>query len=319
MSRTKRCARTLLALAVGLALLAGCRTQTVVDVAVRPDGSGRVAVLVFLDADAAAKAGDLGKVLRVGDLEARAWKVVGPAPTAQVLSTPGLDKVFSGGGAAAVPAGVEVVALTHEFANVAQANALLAGLSGARGPLRDVTVSRSSSFASTKITVHGTLDFSRGLDSLSDPALTSALKGRTLTQVAAELNGGTAPAPGDVGLTLRVHGEGVGLHAAAAPAAVHPGDPARAVSYSGSQQHTAALLWAGLAILLLLAALAAFVVPRLPGRAPPPPPARKRQLRSADDGWELVEKRTGTSAPPVPKPGKGRHSRPRGQPPSWRS
>ena len=137
--------------------------------------------------------------------------------------------------------------------------------------------------------------------------------------MAAELNGGTAPAPGDVGLTLRVHGEGVGLHAAAAPAAVHPGDPARAVSYSGSQQHTAALLWAGLAILLLLAALAAFVVPRLPGRAPPPPPARKRQLRSADDGWELVEKRTGTSAPPVPKPGKGRHSRPRGQPPSWRS
>ncbi len=84
MSRTKRCARTLLALAVGLALLAGCKTQTVVDVAVRPDGSGRVAVLVFLDADAAARAGDLGKVLKVSDLEARGWKVIGPGPTAQV-------------------------------------------------------------------------------------------------------------------------------------------------------------------------------------------------------------------------------------------
>ncbi len=165
--------------------------------------------------------------------------------------------------------------------------------------------------------VHGTVDFSGGLDSLSDPALTSALEGRTLTQVAAELNGGTAPAAADVTFTLYVHGDG--LSGASRFGTVHPGDAARAVSYSGSQQHTTALLWAGLAILLLLAALAAFVVPRLPGRAPPPPPARKRQLRSADDGWELVEKRTGTSAPPLPKPTKGRHTRPRGQPPSWRS
>jgi hypothetical protein len=287
-----------LALALGLALLAGCKTRTVVDVLVKPDGSGRVAVFVYLDADAAAKAGDLSKVLRLSDLESRGWTVLGP-------------------GAATPPPNGQVVALAHDFSNVEQANALLASLAGSHGPLQDVKVSRSSSFASTRITVHGTVDFSKGLEALSDPALTSALHGRTLTQVATELNGGTAPAPEDVSFTLTVHGQGVGLHAASTAGTVHPGDAARTISYSGSQRHTTALLWAGLAVVLLLAALVLFVVPRLPGRTPPAPPARKRQLRSADDGWQLVEKRTGTSAPRS-KP-KARHSRPRGQPPSWKS
>ena len=204
MSRTKRCARTLLALAVGLALLAGCKTQAVVDVAVRPDGSGRVAVLVFLDADAAARAGDLGKVLKVSDLEARGWKVIGPGPTAQVeASVYGLGRQRDVNPSMAPPPTGTTVAPDARLRQRGAGERAAGGpRRGARSAAATCTVRAPRRSRSTKITVHGTLDFSGGLDSLADPALTSALKGRTLTQVAAELNGGTAPAPADVTFTL---------------------------------------------------------------------------------------------------------------------
>ena len=78
-------------LLVGVVLvLSGCHVKLQVDTRVDPDGSGVVTVAVGLDADAVSKVGDLRSQLRVDDLKAAGWTVVGPAarPTGTRGSAP---------------------------------------------------------------------------------------------------------------------------------------------------------------------------------------------------------------------------------------
>ena len=62
-----------------VAVLAGCRVQTEVAIDVADDGSGVVSVAVGLDPDAASRVPGLDAELRLDDLEAAGWEVVGPA------------------------------------------------------------------------------------------------------------------------------------------------------------------------------------------------------------------------------------------------
>lgn len=285
-----------LALGAGLLLLAGCRADVSTDVTLRADGSGVVTTRVVLDAEAVAKVGDLRALLQLDDLRKAGWKVDGPGPATTVLRAAAGTAT---GGSAPAPRSVAVVA-SHPFRNVAQANALIASLSGPHGPYRGVSLTRSSGFAGAKLGAKGTIDLSSGLATFGDGALTTALQGRTVEQAAADLNGG-APVPDDaVDVSLAVVPEGFGFGGTKGNAAA--GGTARVVAHlhqapasfavQGTRRHTSALLLAGLALLAAVAAIGLFVHDRLPGRRPSPP-ARRRQRHSRSDGWVLVQRRGG--------------------------
>src|SRR4051794_23450987 len=77
--------RRLLGIFAGVLLavvLTGCKVDTVVAVDAKPDGSGRVSVVVSLDKEAVDAAGDLRKELVVDDLRRAGWRIDGPVPVA---------------------------------------------------------------------------------------------------------------------------------------------------------------------------------------------------------------------------------------------
>lgn len=134
--------------------LGGCQVSTAIGVDTRSDGSGVVRATVTLDRAAALEAGDLGSRLRVDDLRAAGWRIDGPAATAD--------------------GGMEVRA-SKGFATPAQATGVVEELSGADGPFKSFRVSRSRSFAKTKVAFRGDVDLRRGLGSFSDEDLRARL------------------------------------------------------------------------------------------------------------------------------------------------
>ncbi len=155
-------------------LLAGCQTTAMVRVDVRPDGSGSVAVDVYLDPEAAAKVGNLPKLLAVGDLTRAGWKVTGPASPEKVQRElePGRKHSSTG-----FPKGTVQVHLERPFANPDEANAILESLSGPDGPLTHVSLSRRSSLFETHLRFTGTVDLGKGLDTFGDADLRKVLGG----------------------------------------------------------------------------------------------------------------------------------------------
>jgi hypothetical protein len=145
--------RRLLVLVCALAL-AGCRIDTTVGIDVRPDGSGTVRVEVVADAELVAREPGLGGDLRLDDLRAAGWTVDGPAATA----TGGLR-----------------LALAHPFADVTQANALLASLAGGGGPLRDLHLGRDVDGRTTTVHLDGTMALGTDLSGFVDATALQAL------------------------------------------------------------------------------------------------------------------------------------------------
>ena len=66
------------------------------------------------------------------------------------------------------------------FANPDEASKIFTELSGTNGPFRDFAITRSRSFARTKFTFKGTVDFTAGLESFSDSELAAQLDGKPL-------------------------------------------------------------------------------------------------------------------------------------------
>ena len=131
--------RLLLPLSILLALAASaCQVRTTVDVGMAEDGSGEVAVMVRLDAEALARVpdvdgdgtsglADLAELVRTEDLVAAGWTVGEPTESGE-------------GGAA--------LRVTRPFGTPDEADTILAELTGPSGVLRDLDVSRSTSFPS---------------------------------------------------------------------------------------------------------------------------------------------------------------------------
>lgn len=303
-----------LAVLIGLlvALLAGCNTTAIVRVDVKPNGSGTVEVDVLLDAEAAAKVGDLSKVVDFSDLRKAGWKIEGPS-------------VSKG-----LPKGQVTVRASRPFDNVEQANKILTSISGPDGPLKGVKLTRTSSFTSTKLTAVGTVDLSKGLEAFGDSDLTKAL-GASVADTAKQLNGGK-PVTGDLKVGLQVGGlnwtgtmgkESVGNKLVDAETSLG-GKPDR-IDVHATQTHWTAILLAALAVVAVLGALVLTLVPLLPGRGAPPPPKRKRQRHSATDAWDYVAGRDGTppldsrAARQAHRGKRGRHTRARGSGvPTWK-
>ena len=312
-----------------LALFAGCQTDASVIVDLHANGSGVVRVQVVLDAQAVGKVGDLSEILSVDDLKKAGWTLTGPGQANRVVREAGALAV--GGGATSTPgypAGSVGIVLSRRFANVGQANMILASLSGPKGPLSNVHLTRSTSFSATKLSATGTVDLSNGFETFGDAPLSKALGGRSLTEVAGGLSGSAAPTGNALSVRLLVVPHGLKLNgdtgnaqgSSAVGSTATLGAKPAGFDVHGSQTHWVALLLALLGVLALVAAAGTLVVQLLPGRGAPLPPRRKRQLHSGSDGWEYVENRAGIDTPTRDRPRRGkhgRHSRPRGAQKRW--
>ncbi|HYF12194.1 MAG TPA: hypothetical protein VEC09_07825, partial [Actinomycetota bacterium] len=131
-------------------VLAGCRVDVTIDVAMRDDGSGDLRITLAADGDVVREAGGLEEDLRFDDLLAAGWEVGAPAAT-------------EGGG-------LQVV-LAHPFASPAELSALLASLNGADGPFKSVVFERIPGTSDLSFTVTGTGRVDAGLASFADAEL----------------------------------------------------------------------------------------------------------------------------------------------------
>jgi hypothetical protein len=157
--------------------VSACDVRTTVTLDVSDDGSGTVEVAVDLDAEAVAElpdldgdgvsdAADLAALVRDDDLVAAGWTVEGPE--------------------AGADGGVRLQA-TRSFGTPAEADRVLAELTGPSGALRDLHVSRSESFGRTRFRFEGTADLSGGLEAFGDEGLAAALEGEALGEDAAAI------------------------------------------------------------------------------------------------------------------------------------
>jgi hypothetical protein len=104
-------------------LLAGCKIDARVEIAVHDNGSGTVTTTLTLDADAVRRLGDgdLSRAVPLDDLQAAGWEITPLSPV-------------SGGGASAT--------LTHDFVDEADLARRLQDLAGPNGILRDPKIAR---------------------------------------------------------------------------------------------------------------------------------------------------------------------------------
>lgn len=140
--------RASLALLVGL-VLAGCELQTELNVDVDDDGAGTVEIGVGLDDDARERQPDVLEDLALDDLLAAGWTATEPTREAD---------------------GLTWVRLRHGFEEPAQVGPLVAEVAGEHGPFRDFTLAESSSFTETRYEFAGVVDFTGGVDGLTEGA-----------------------------------------------------------------------------------------------------------------------------------------------------
>lgn len=159
--------RRLLLLVTGAVLLASCRLELDVNVAVEEDGSGSVEIVVAVDADGIDRiGGDLGAVLEVDDLVAAGWVIDGPD-----LESDGYTRVR----------------FRQAFSDATEAAAIFDQIAGDDGPFQDFAVRRATSFARSEWGFTGRVDFSGGLEAFGDDALAAELDGEPLGQSVEEI------------------------------------------------------------------------------------------------------------------------------------
>jgi hypothetical protein len=143
-----------------VALTGACRVDVSVGIDAHADGGGEVRASARLDGAAVAELGgaDPADRIRLDDLRDAGWEVEGPTEQDD--------------------GGLEIVA-THAYRTEADAEALVADLGGAPGPLRDFRVRQQRSFLKTRTEFTGTVDLQAGLGAFTDPALQEALGATT--------------------------------------------------------------------------------------------------------------------------------------------
>ncbi|MGB8858491.1 MAG: hypothetical protein WCC60_04515 [Ilumatobacteraceae bacterium] len=148
--------RRAIAFVLAALALTACKVDTTVDVKVETDGSGAVTLTAVADADVVAQAPGLAEDLRFDDAVAAGWVLTPPAAT------------DSGG--------LQVV-LTHPFATVEEASALLQSINGPGGPLHDVAITRTVTDDAVTTVLAGTLRVDGGIDAFADPDVLAAIGG----------------------------------------------------------------------------------------------------------------------------------------------
>jgi hypothetical protein len=133
-------------------LLAACQATVRVTIDVTAAGSGTVSVTLDLDRSAAEAVGQL----QLSDLRQAGWRISGPRPTA-------------GGGL--------TLTATKPFRSPAEAEQIIAEVSGSNGPFHDLHITRRQSLlgSRTTVTARGTVDLTCGVQCFTDPALRQQL------------------------------------------------------------------------------------------------------------------------------------------------
>jgi hypothetical protein len=121
---------------VAVIMLSACRVDATVDINVKADGSGALAVTAVADADVVKQAPGLAEDLRFDDAVSAGWAVTTPAATAD--------------------GGLEV-RLTHSFATPEEATALLQSINGPGGPLHGAAITRAINTNGTTVALTGSL------------------------------------------------------------------------------------------------------------------------------------------------------------------
>lgn len=161
--------RTARVLAVGaaVALLSGCKVDVRVDVTADDTGAGTVQVTVDVNAEVVTLIPGLAADIRYDDLVASGWTIEGPL------------QVNNGG--------LRVI-LKYPFESPAEATFALRQISGPNGPLLEPELKRTVDGRLVSTTLDATLQFVGGLDTFSDPLLTSAIGGSPWRNAAERLN-----------------------------------------------------------------------------------------------------------------------------------
>ena len=150
-------------------LASACQLRTDVNITVEADGSGEVEVVIALDEDGVAHNPDLLGQLDFSDLEATGWTVTGPDA--------GDD-------------GFTRVSLRHRFAAPEEVAGLLDQVGGDNSPFQDFRVQRDNRFAETRYRFDGTVDFTHGVEGLTDdPELAAALDADPVSLIEERLGG----------------------------------------------------------------------------------------------------------------------------------
>lgn len=261
MRQLLRRVRVFTVVAALVVLAAACQADATVDLTLREDGSGEVAVTVTLDADAAARVPDLADDLRVRDLEATGWEVTGPTETDD---------------------GGVTIAARKPFATPEQGRAVLREVGGRGGILRAIELRREHTFGETTWTFGAGLDLSAGLGSFSDEDLDAVLGSDTfgLDQAALEEQLGE-PLADTVSVTVTAtlpdgefttNGEATGASAARWSAEL--GDEPVAMAAESAERDTTVWLLVGVAAGALLLLVLLLLVRLVRGRI-----RRRRQRR----------------------------------------
>lgn len=137
-------------------VLSSCRVDTDVTLAVKPNGTGTISVVITADKDILTKAPGLKADIRTDDLVAAGWKVQGPTDTKD---------------------GGLTITLTHGFMGSAEATVLLGQISGTRGPLHEMVITRTGKDTNSTYTLAGRLEVNGGLSAFADDATLNLLGG----------------------------------------------------------------------------------------------------------------------------------------------
>jgi hypothetical protein len=137
-------------------VLSSCRVDTNISLAVKPNGTGTISVVVTADKDIVTKAPDLKADIRTDDLVAAGWKIDGPSDTKD---------------------GGLTITMTHSFTGPAEATILMSQINGARGPLHEMVITRTGKDTNSTYTLAGRLEVNGGLQAFADDATLNLLGG----------------------------------------------------------------------------------------------------------------------------------------------
>ncbi len=137
-------------------ILSACRVDVVIHLDVNANGSGIITLTATADKDIVTAEPTIATDLRLDDILAAGWKAQKPKPTKD--------------------GGLQLV-LSHTFPNAATANALLAQVSGPKGPLHDLLITRSGKDTNTTWALAGRLEVTGGLESFVDDKTLGLLGG----------------------------------------------------------------------------------------------------------------------------------------------
>lgn len=165
--------RRFLVVLVACLVLAGCKVDTTVTIAVNDDGSGFVRIHVALDAEAVQNAesggGRLEDRVRLRDLEPAGWNV---SPWKRARD------------------GSAMLTLRKKFSDADDVAGIFEELNGGGGPLRGVTLERDDNLLFTRYKLSGVADLSQlTAGVVADPELAAQLSAQRvdLTQIEQQL------------------------------------------------------------------------------------------------------------------------------------